>query len=218
MRCSKPARNSSDPRRAEWRGWCGWGVVEEALFGVEEVLGGVAGGAVLCEHGLAVGPACRRRARASRDRASGSRPSAVSWTATSGCRASSTTRSVAASRSSAEAKRRGRSWRSVSARTFQRVQVAFSADTVDDHRARQRIDGEVSTGPSAVGPRAERVDLQPCRRRRRPITVAASLAPGGELVGEGLGALLGVAGLQGGLLGQLQLRRRGAARARASCR
>ena len=116
----------------------------------------------------------------------------------------STTRSTTASTCSA-GRFAARTWRCASARTCQTCQVERRAcDLVADprggvpHPRRIHRAGVVLRG-RRTGPRPPSRDTP----AGPPRTSSASLAPGGALLGQGARFVLGVAGLQGGLLGQL---------------
>ena len=138
------------------------GVIEEPLFGVEEVLGGEPGGTVRDQDVLPVRTSHRLVLGCSPSSAVASSPVLVSCTEVSGDRAASTTARVAASRSVGVANRWPRSWRSVSAMTFQRVKVDFSADTTSMTSAATW--SSVRTGTGGTGWRS---DLSAELRQRR---------------------------------------------------
>ena len=130
----------------------------------------------------------------------------VSWTASSRATGPrSTTRSVAASRSAGVANRRARSWRSVSARRSSGSRSPSPPDTIATTPPRELRRRRALRDGRRPGRRAERRRPRVERRPCRPMTAAASSRQAASLSASDWGRCLGVAGLQGGLLGELEL-------------
>ena len=102
-----------------------------------------------------------------------------------------------------------RTWRCASARTCQTCQVARRSSTAASTRSAARSSHAASTRGPLVGRWPSARETMSRTRSGPPSTSTAWCVPGVALLGQAAGFVFGVAGLQGGLLRQLQRLRPG---------